>query len=125
MGRFETETLIQEDNLKGLARMNCPVGEKAGAMAHTLTPASDLWTWTVRQKVQLHASSSVRSRLQRAGFECVCGIIPSFCSTMFARLRRSDADDPGTSPASDGWQELLEPVVKGYQKKGLPLAVPG
>ena len=22
MGRFETETLIQEDNLKGLARMN-------------------------------------------------------------------------------------------------------
>ena len=33
MGRFETETLIQEDNLKGLARMNFQW--VAGAMAHT------------------------------------------------------------------------------------------
>ena len=33
MGRFETETLTQEDNLKGLARMNFQW--VAGAMAHT------------------------------------------------------------------------------------------
>ncbi len=33
MGRFETETLTQEDNLKGLARMNTQWVE--GAMAHT------------------------------------------------------------------------------------------
>ena len=34
MGRFETEFLTQEDNLKGLARINTQWVERA--MAHTL-----------------------------------------------------------------------------------------
>ena len=32
---------------------------------------------------------------------------------------------PGNVHSADGWQELLEPVVKGYQKKGLRLLFRG
>ena len=38
-------------------------------------------------------------------------------------LRRSDATT--RKRGADGWQELLEPVVKGYQKKGLRLLFRG
>ena len=38
-------------------------------------------------------------------------------------LRRSER--PGNVHSADGWQELLEPVVKGYQKKGLRLLFRG
>ena len=40
MGRFETETLTQEDNLKGLARINTQWVERE-LWPHTLTPASN------------------------------------------------------------------------------------
>ena len=66
MGRFETETLIQEDNLKGLARMNFQW--VAGAMAHT-----------PHQRVILDMDSSespVHGQQEGAAynghFECVC-----------------------------------------------------
>ena len=35
------------------------------------------------------------------------------------------ATNPGNVHSADGWQELLEPVVKGYQKKGLRLLFRG
>ena len=66
MGRFETETLIQEDNLKGLARMNFQW--VAGAMAHT-----------PHRRVILDMDSSespVHGQQEGAAynghFECVC-----------------------------------------------------
>ena len=66
MGRFETETLTQEDNLKGLARMNFQW--VAGAMAHT-----------PHRRVILDLDSSespVHGQQEGAAynghFECVC-----------------------------------------------------
>ena len=61
MSRFETETLTQEDNLKGLALMNPQWVELA--MAHYSTPASDSGHG---QFGESSAWSAGRSRLQRA-----------------------------------------------------------
>ena len=49
-------------------------------------------------------------------------IIPSFCSTSLG-IAKERRYDPETW--CRGWQELLEPVVKGYQKKGLRLLFRG
>ena len=74
MSRFETETLTQEDNLKGLALMNPQWVELA--MAHT-----------PHRRVILDMDSSespVHGQQEGVAynghFECVC-YIPSFCST--------------------------------------------
>ena len=86
MGRFETETLIQEDNLKGLARMNFQW--VAGAMAHTPhpTPASDSGHG---QFGESSAWPAGRSRLQRA--LRVCLLSSPLSIQPVRRLRRSDA----------------------------------
>ncbi len=115
--RAETETLTEEKNLKGLAQMNAQW--VAGAMAHT-----------PHRRVILDMDSSespVHGQQEGAAynghFECVC-YHPLFLFNQFgdceaAKLR------PGNVPSADGWQELLEPVVKGYQKKGLRLLFRG
>ena len=117
MGRFETETLIQEDNLKGLARMNFQW--VAGAMAHT-----------PHRRVILDMDSSespVHGQQEGAAynghFECVC-YHPLFLFNQFGDCEGATLRSGNVSSA-DGWQELLEPVVKGYQKKGLRLLFRG
>ena len=117
MGRFETEFLTQEDNLKGLARINTQWIERA--MAHTL-----------HRRVILDMDSSespVHGQQEGAAynchFECVC-YHPLFLFNQFgdcegATLRRGDVH------SADDWQELLESVVKGYRKKGLRLLFRG
>ncbi len=117
MGRFETETLTQEDNLKGLARMNFQW--VAGAMAHT-----------PHRRVILDMDSSespVHGQQEGAAynghFECVC-YHPLFLFNQFGDCEGATLRS-GNVPSADGWQELLEPVVKGYQKKGLRLLFRG
>ena len=69
------------------------------------------------------ARSAGGSRLQRP--LRVCLLSPSrFCSTSsgIAKQRRSGS---GNVHSADDWQELLEPVVKGYRKKGLRLLFRG
>ena len=114
MGRFETETLIQEDNLKGLARMNFQW--VAGAMAHT-----------PHRRVILDMDSSespVHGQQEGAAynghFECVC-YHPLFLFNQFGDCEGATLRS-GNVSSVDGWQELLEPVVKGYQCN-LPLSV--
>ncbi len=92
MGRFETETLTQEDNLKGLARMN---SQWVAGVNGPHTP---------HRRVILDMDSSespVHGQQEGAaynGTSSVSAIIPSFCSTSsgIAKERRYD---PGTSPA--------------------------
>ena len=88
MSRFETETLTQEDNLKGLALMNPQWVELA--MAHTPHRRVIPWTWTVR-RVQCMVS---RKEPLATGTSSVPAIIPSFCSTSLgiAKERRSDPE---------------------------------
>ena len=117
MSRFETETLTQEDNLKGLALMNPQWVELA--MAHT-----------PHRRVILDMDSSespVHGQQEGAAynghFECVC-YHPLFLFNQFGDCERATLR-PGNVHSADGWQELLEPVVKGYQKKGLRLLFRG
>ena len=85
IGRFETETLTEEKNLKGLAQMNSQWVERA--MAHTQ-----------HRRVILDMDSSespVHGQQEGAAynghFECVC-YHPLFCSTSsgIAKQRRYD-----------------------------------
>ena len=56
-------------------------------------------------------------------FECVC-YHPLFLFNQFGDYEGATLRSGNVSSA-DGWQELLEPVVKGYQKKGLRLLFRG
>ena len=106
IGRFDTEFLTQEDNLKGLARINTQWMERA--MAHTL-----------HRRVILDMDSSespVHGQQEGAAynghFECVC-YHPLFLFNQFgdceaAKLRA------GNVHSADDWQEVLDPVVDRY-----------
>ena len=117
VSRFETETLTQQDNLQGLARMNPQWVEDA--MAHT-----------PHQRVILDMDSSespVHGHQEGAAynghFECVC------CHPLFLFNQFGDCEGatlrPGNVHSAEGWQELLEPVVKRYQRKGRRLLFRG
>src|SRR5919106_709069 len=113
MSRFETETLTQEDNLEGLARMNARWVE--GAM-----------TYTTHRRVILDMDSSEspvhgeqEGSAYNGHFECVC-YHPLFCFNQFgdcegAKLR------PGNVHSADDWQEALEPIIDRYLKMALRL----
>ena len=117
MGRFETEILTEEKNLKGLAQMNSQWVE--GAMVHT-----------PHRRVILDMDSSespVHGQQEGAAynghFECVC-YHPLFLFNQFGDCEAATLR-PGNVHSADDWQELLEPVVKGYRKKGLRLLFRG
>jgi len=117
VSRFETETLTQEDNLQGLARMNPQWVEDA--MAHT-----------PHQRVILNMDSSespVHGQQEGAAynghFECVC-YHPLFLFNQFGDCEGATLR-PGNVHSAEGWQMLLEPVVKRYQKKGQRLLFRG
>ena len=117
MSRFETETLTQEDNLEGLARMNARWVE--GAM-----------TYTTHRRVILDMDSSespVHGQQEGAAynghFECVC-YHPLFCFNQFgdcegALLRA------GNVHSAEGWQEFIDPIVERYLKRVLRLVLRG
>ena len=117
VSRFETETLTQQDNLQGLARMNPQWVEDA--MAHT-----------PHQRVILDMDSSespVHGHQEGAAynghFECVC-YHPLFLFNQFGDCEGATLR-PGNVHSAEGWQELLEPVVKRYQRKGRRLLFRG
>ena len=98
MSRFETETLTQEDNLKGLALMNPQWVELA--MAHT-----------PHRRVILDMDSSespVHGQQEGAAynghFECVC-YHPLFLFNQFGDCEGATLR-PGNVHSADGWQEL-------------------
>ena len=92
MGRFETETLIQEDNLKGLARMKFPVG--GGCNGPHPTPASDSGHGQFGESSAWPAGREPPT----TGTSSVSAIIPSFYSTS-SEIAKERRYDPGTSPA--------------------------
>ena len=106
MGRFETEFLTQEDNLKGLARINTQWVERA--MAHTL-----------HRRVILDMDSSespVHGQQEGAAynghFECVC-YHPLFLFNQFGDCEAAKLRS-GNVHSADDWQEVLDPVVERY-----------
>ena len=113
MSRFETEVLTQEENLKGLARLNVEWVDRAMAQ-------------TSHHRVILDMDSSespVHGQQEGATynghFESVC-YHPLFLFNHFgdcegALLR------PGNVHSAERWREVLEPAVERYQKKGMRL----
>ena len=106
MGRFETETLSEEKNLKGLARMNSQWVE--GAMVHT-----------PHRRVILDMDSSespVHGQQEGAAynghFECVC-YHPLFLFNQFGDCEAAKLRS-GNVHSADDWQEVLDPVVERY-----------
>lgn len=117
MGRFETELLTQENNLQGLARMNAQWMERA--MAKTLYRRVILDMDSSESPVHGQQEGSAYN----GHFECVC-YHPLFLFNQFGDCEGATLR-PGNVHSADGWQELLEPVVKGYRKKGLRLLFRG
>ena len=113
MSRFETEVLTEEENLEGLARLNVEWVDRAMAQ-------------TSHQRVILDMDSSespVNGQQEGVAynghFESVC-YHPLFLFNHFgdcegAMLR------PGNVHSAERWREVLEPVVKRYQEKGVRL----
>ena len=115
MGRFGTEFLTQEDNLKGLARINTQWVE--GAMAHTL-----------HRRVILDMDSSespVHGQQEGAAynghFECVC-YHPLFLFNQFGDCEAAKLRS-GNVPSADDWQEVLDPVVERYLTAAVRLLI--
>ena len=113
MSRFETEVLTEEENLDGLARLNVEWVARAMALVS-------------HQRVILDMDSSespVHGQQEGVAynghFESVC-YHPLFLFNHFgdcegAMLR------PGNVHSAERWREVLEPVVKRYQEKGVRL----
>ena len=113
MSRFETEVLTEEENLDGLARLNVEWVDRAMAQIS-------------HQRVILDMDSSespVHGQQEGVAynghFESVC-YHPLFLFNHFgdcegAMLR------PGNVHSAERWREVLEPVVKRYQEKGVRL----
>ena len=113
MSRFETEVLTEEENLDGLARLNVEWVDRAMAQ-------------TSHQRVILDMDSSEspvhgqqEGVVYNGHFESVC-YHPLFPFNHFgdcegAMLR------PGNVHSAERWREVLEPVVKRYQEKGVRL----
>ena len=106
MGRFETETLTEEKNLKGLARMNSQWVE--GAMVHTPH-------WRVILDMD-SSESPVHGQQEGAAynghFECVC-YHPLFLFNQFGDCEAAKLRS-GNVHSVDDWQEVLDPVVVRY-----------
>lgn len=106
MGRFETELLTEEDNLKGLARMNAQWVERA--MAQTLYRRVILDIDSSESPVHGHQEGAAYN----GHFGCVC-YHPLFCFNQVgdcegAKLRASNVH------SAEDWQEILDPVVERY-----------
>jgi hypothetical protein len=113
MGRFETETLTQKGNLRGLEGLNVECVKRA-------------ITRTVHSRIILDIDSSespVHGRQEAAAynghFECVC-YHPLFCFNQFGDCEGAVLR-PGNVHSAAGWQEFIEPIVERYLKDGVRL----
>ena len=113
MGRFETELLTQQDNLKGLERLNVEWVKRGVAK-------------TVHRRIILDIDSSesqVHGKQEEAAynghFGCMC-FHPLFCFNQFGDCE-GGVLRPGNVHSADGWEEFIEPIVERYVKLAVRL----
>ena len=109
MGRFETQMLSVEDNLKALSEVNGRWVERALQK-------------TTHRRIILDMDSSaspVHGEQEASGynghFGCTC-YHPLFCFNQFGDCEGSLLR-PGNVHSADRWKELLEPIVARYERK--------
>ncbi|MCH9039660.1 MAG: IS1380 family transposase [Chloroflexi bacterium] len=113
MGRFETELLTQQDNLKGLEQLNVEWVKRGVAK-------------TVHRRIILDIDSSesqVHGKQEEAAynghFGCMC-FHPLFCFNQFGDCE-GGVLRPGNVHSADGWEEFIEPIVERYLKMAVRL----
>ena len=109
MGRFETQMLSVEDNLKALSEVNGRWVERALQK-------------TTHRRIILDMDSSaspVHGQQEASGynghFGCTC-YHPLFCFNQFGDCEGSMLR-PGNVHSADRWKEMLEPIVARYERK--------
>ena len=117
MSRFETDTLTQEHNLKGLASMNAQWVKSA--MAHTHHRRVILDLDSSESPVHGHQEGAAYN----GHFGCVC-FHPRFCFNQFGDCAGAVLR-PGNVHSADGWQEFIEPIVEGYLREPVRLLFRG
>jgi Transposase DDE domain group 1 len=107
MGRFETEVLTQQDNLKALTDLS---GQWI----------DDLWKRKAADRIILDMDSSVsethghqEGSAYNGHFECTC-YHPLFCFNQHGDLERALLRN-GNVHSADDWRLVLEPVVARYR----------
>ena len=109
MGRFETQMLSVEDNLKALSEVNGRWVERALQK-------------TTHRRIILDMDSSAspvhgeqEASAYNGHFGCTC-YHPLFCFNQFGDCEGSLLR-PGNVHSADRWKELLEPIVARYERK--------
>ena len=113
MSRFETETLTPKENLEGLARLNVQWVERAMAR----TPHRRVILDMDSSESPVHGEQE--GATYNGHFESVC-YHPLFLFNEFGDWEGTMLR-PGNVHSADRWREVLEPVVKRYQEKGVRL----
>lgn len=111
IGRFETDVLIQQENLKSLSELNGKWIQRAMGK-------------TPHRRIILDMDSSEspvygeqEGSAYNGHFRCTC-FHPLFCFNQFG-----DCEGvllrPGNVHSADRWKDLLEPVVQRYESKNI------
>ena len=103
MGRFETQMLSVENNLKALSEVNARWVERALEKTSHRRIILDMDSSASPVHGQQEASA------YNGHFGCTC-YHPLFCFNQFG-------DCEGNVHSADGWKELLEPIVARYENK--------
>ena len=109
MGRFETQMLSVQDNLKALSKVNGRWVE--GALEKTSHRRIILDMDSSASPV--HGEQEASAYNGHFGFTCYH---PLFCFNQFGDCEGSMLR-PGNVHSADRWKELLEPIVARYEKK--------
>ena len=109
MGRFETQMLSVQDNLKALSEVNGRWVEKALERTFYRHIILDMGS----SASPIHGEQEASA--YNGHFGCTC-YHPLFCFNQFGDCEGSMLR-PGNVPSADLWRELLEPMVARYDKK--------
>jgi len=113
MGRYETELLATDDNLKALT-------ELSGAWIDKVQDRCLPKTITLDMDSSVSPThGSQKDAVYNGHFGCTC-YHPLFLFNQFGDLERCLLR-PGNVHSADGWREVLEPVVKRYKERGVGL----
>ena len=113
LSRFETEVLVTEENLKGLNQLNAEWVDQAMKRTRHRRIILDM------DSSESPVYGEQEGAAYNGHFQCVC-YHPLFCFNQFgdcegAMLR------PGNVHSAERWREILETIVKRYQRRRMRL----
>jgi len=113
LGRFETEVLVTEDNLRGLGQMNAEWIDHAMARTRHRRIILDM------DSSESPVYGEQEGATYNGHFETVC-YHPLFLFNEFGDCERAMLRS-GNVHSAERWREVLEPIVERYKKRGIRL----